>query len=196
MVNRADENWLDRAGTHFEESTGTIPERLAAFPRYVDRSSLARFVIRYELFKKMMHVQGSIVECGVYRGAGLFAFAQLCALFEPLNHRRRVIGFDTFSGFPSVSDSDRGSAVSHTGGLAGAGLAEMQSAVNLYDTDRPFSQAPKVHLVSGDFMATGLSSWRAILISSFPCCTSTSIFANRRPKHSSFSCHGCRQGQS
>jgi hypothetical protein len=70
-----------------------MAERLAAFPRYVNRSSLARFLIRYELFKKIEHVQGSIVERGVYRGAGTFAFAQFCALYEPLNHRRRVIGF-------------------------------------------------------------------------------------------------------
>ena len=154
-VDRSDQDWIHRSETHFENSSGSIAERLAAFPRYVDRSSLGRFVIRYELFKKVHYVQGSIVECGVYRGAGLFAFAQLAALFEPLNHRRRIIGFDTFAGFPSVTASDAGSAESHPGGIAGAGREEMLQAVELYDTDRPFRDVPKVHLVAGDFLETG-----------------------------------------
>ncbi|HZT95216.1 MAG TPA: TylF/MycF/NovP-related O-methyltransferase [Chloroflexota bacterium] len=154
-VDRLDSEWIRRSQQHFETSTGTVAQRLAAFPRYVDRSSLARFVVRYELFRRVLNVQGSIVECGVYRGAGLFAFAQLSALFEPLNHRRRIIGFDTFAGFPSVTDSDSGSAESRIGGISGASESEMRESVELYDVDRPFRDIPKVHLVSGDFLDTG-----------------------------------------
>jgi hypothetical protein len=154
-VDRRDSDWIRQAELHFEHSSGPLTERLAAFPRYADRSSIARFLIRYELFKKVLAVQGSIIECGVYRGAGLFAFAQLAALFEPLNHRRRIIGFDTFSGFPSVTGSDAGSAESRVGGIAGAGEREMREAVELYDVDRPFRDVPKVHLVPGDFMESG-----------------------------------------
>ncbi len=143
------------AERHFLESSGSVTEKLAAFPRFADRSSLSRFIVRYELMKRSLGVQGSIVECGIHNGGGLFTFAQLSSLLEPLNHRRRVIGFDTFAGFPSISEADDGSALAKVGALAGATESELLEAIKLYDRGRPLSEIPKVHLVGGDFMQTG-----------------------------------------
>jgi hypothetical protein len=139
----------------FQQSSASLARKLAAFPRFVDRSSIGRFVARYEIFKRILPVQGSIIECGVSDGFGLFAFAQLSALLEPLNHRRRVIGFDTFSGFPSVSEADIGRENARVGGLAGSSLDELDFAARTYDLARPMSHIPKIHLVAGDFMESG-----------------------------------------
>ena len=49
----------------------------------------------------------SVIECGVNRGYGLMAWAKLSAVLEPVNMSRRIYGFDTFAGFPSVNDKDR-----------------------------------------------------------------------------------------
>ena len=43
--------------------------------------------------KQVLDVNGSIVECGVLHGGGLLTFAKLSAIFEPVNHTRRIIGF-------------------------------------------------------------------------------------------------------
>ncbi len=80
--------------SHFDAAAGATADKLGAFPRFVDRTHLSRFLVRYEIFKLITAVQGSVVECGVYDGAGLFTFAQLSALLEPLNHRRKLFGFD------------------------------------------------------------------------------------------------------
>jgi hypothetical protein len=148
---------LAEAERYFTESRGSISERLEAFPRFIDRSTFARFLVRYELVKLIRDVHGSIVECGVYDGGGLFAFAHACTLLEPLNHRRRVIGFDTFEGFPSVSDQDTTSGYKHvkSGELHGASLEELERAIRLFDSGRALNQIPKVHLVAGDFLETG-----------------------------------------
>src|SRR3954451_16114453 len=90
----------------FESSEAGVLDRLEAFPRFASKRSLARFLCRHELFKRVLDVNGAIVECGVFNGAGLFTWAQLANIFEPVNYNRRVIGFDTFDGFPDVSDSD------------------------------------------------------------------------------------------
>ena len=152
---RIDNEWLARSERLFQEASGSTSDKLAAFPRFVDRSSLSRFLIRYELFKKVLRVQGSIIECGVFRGAGLFSFAQFSALLEPLNHRRRIIGFDTFEGFPSIAAEDAGSTESQVGGYRGADETELRGSIELYDVGRPMASIPKVHLVPGDFMQTG-----------------------------------------
>ena len=36
------------------------------FPKYVRREEMTRLLARIELFKKIINVQGSIIECGVY----------------------------------------------------------------------------------------------------------------------------------
>jgi hypothetical protein len=41
------------------------------FEKYVKRQYLARFLVRYELFKLIKSVKGSIIECGVHQGGGL-----------------------------------------------------------------------------------------------------------------------------
>ena len=155
LAKQIDSDWLQLAEQHFTASSGSLPDKLNAFPSLRNRPALARFIVRYELFKKTLGVQGSVVECGVHNGAGLFTFAHLSALLEPLNHRRKIIGFDTFAGFPSISESDTGSGESHVGGYLGASKEEILQAVELFDASRPLSAIPKIHLVQGDFMETG-----------------------------------------
>lgn len=129
------------------------PEQLADdFPSYIDRQSLARYLVRYELFKEILTVKGSIVECGVYRGASLMLFAQLSACLEPYAFIRKIIGFDTFEGFPHVHPKDGPSAA--MGDLGDTNYELLKAAVELYDSNRPFSQIPKVELIKGDAMKT------------------------------------------
>jgi len=80
--------------TYFKNSIGTNLEKLENFTKYVPRQSIATFLAKYEIFKKIINVQGSIIECGVYNGGGLMAFAQLSAIFEPVNNQRKIIGFE------------------------------------------------------------------------------------------------------
>lgn len=141
---------------YWHESAATVDEKLEAFPKYVSRSALSRFIVKHEIFKRVLPVQGSIVECGVYTGGGLMTWANLSAVYEPLNHRRRVIGFDTFEGFPRVSPIDEmgGADEAKIGGLTAGSKADLESAITLFDADRALSTIPKVHVVEGDFMET------------------------------------------
>ena len=83
-------------------------------------------------------------------------WAQLSAIYEPINHRRRVIGFDTFEGFPSITDHDRlgNSSQAVVGGYNGGFIEDLNLAIKLYDKKRPLGQIPKVEIVKGDFMET------------------------------------------
>ena len=46
------------------------------FPKYALLERIGRFLSRYELFKKIVDVHGSIVECGVGQGSGLIGWHQ------------------------------------------------------------------------------------------------------------------------
>jgi hypothetical protein len=146
---------------YFEQSPGTATEKLETFSKYVPRQDLARFLARYELFTRVKNVQGSIVECGVQLGGGLFSFAKISSILEPYNFQRRIFGFDTFGGFPSIHAkdklglADRKSQHLKAGGFGTKGAYEdIQEAVELYDMNRFLNHIPKVHLIRGDFTKT------------------------------------------
>lgn len=127
------------------------------FSLYAPRQRLARFLVHHELFKKVLSIKGSIIECGVFRGFGLMSWAQLSAVYEPVNYRRKIIGFDTFSGFPDVvaKDIEGGNPNAKRGGLHADVYKELGQAIDLYDANRPLSHIQKVELIRGDFLKTG-----------------------------------------
>ena len=59
--------------TMFRRSKLSIKDKLINFPRFVNRRDIATFINRYEIFKKIINVHGSIIECGVNLGAGFLA---------------------------------------------------------------------------------------------------------------------------
>ena len=154
----ADQKQFDMMQDVFEHSGGSFADRIDAFPKFASRQALAKFLARVEIFRRILNVNGSIVECGVLHGGGLLTYAKLSSLLEPSNHTRKIIGFDTFEGFPSVHKKD-GNASEHTkvGGLVGSNLEDVQRAVSLYDANRPIAHIPKVELVKGDLCKTARS---------------------------------------
>lgn len=137
-----------------------LSEQIEGFAKYASRRALARFLFKYELFKKIVNVHGSIVECGVYNGAGLLAWAKLSSILEPVNYTRKIIGFDTFSGFPSVSSNDTDSGKANdliVGGHSGSTKSNILEAVEIYDANRALSHIPKIELVEGDICVTAKS---------------------------------------
>lgn len=134
---------------YFDTGLGDNIDKLRNFPKYVPRSDLSRFLVKNEIFQHVLNVHGHVVECGVFLGGGLMTWAQLSAIYEPYNHVRRVIGFDTFSGFPSVHEKDEGgSELAVEGGLAADSHDDIMQAIGLYDLNRPIGHIPRVGLSS------------------------------------------------
>jgi hypothetical protein len=78
--------------------TQTTPEALQLYDRFMAETGpdrLQKVLARYELFKMVMNVPGDIVECGVFKGSGIYAWAKFRQLFMP-NNLRQIVGFDFF----------------------------------------------------------------------------------------------------
>jgi hypothetical protein len=80
---------------------------LVSLGLYMRSSALVKILFLNELYELIMDVPGVIIEFGVWWGQNLVIFENLRAIYEPFNQTRRVIGFDTFSGYASFSDKDR-----------------------------------------------------------------------------------------
>lgn len=154
---RSDLTYFAAIADFFERDEADLIEKIDGFPKYASRQTIAKFLTKYEIFKRILHVNGSIVECGVLHGAGLLAWAKLSSILEPVNHTRKVIGFDTFAGFLDVAPEDTGAGASahvEVGGLTGSTLDNVAEAVAVYDMNRPLGHIPKVELVRGDIAKT------------------------------------------
>ncbi len=73
-------------------------ENLAAYDTFLANTGpdrLQKILARSELFRMTLDIPGDIVECGVFKGSGLYTWAKLMCLFKP-NNEFRIIGFDFF----------------------------------------------------------------------------------------------------
>lgn len=143
----------------FEDSDLSLAYKLQAFPLWVRRQDMAYLFAKYEIFKQIVHVNGSIVECGVFVGGGTMTWLHCSSILEPYNHTRKIIGFDTFSGFPQIDDSDKKTGTSehlHVGGLnvSHSMQDELTRLVKIHDRNRPLSHVNKVELIKGDACET------------------------------------------
>jgi hypothetical protein len=140
----------------FEKNPETWETKIENFPKYVRRQNLTRFLALYEIFKRIIPVKGSIVECGVNRGFGVMSWAKMSAILEPVNLTRKVYGFDTFSGFPSVAEQDRAHSTGapSSGDLAASDYDEILELASANDSTRFLGHVPKVKLIKGDATQT------------------------------------------
>lgn len=145
-------NNIERIFTNCPDS---VEVKLENFPKYVRRQHLKRFLALYELFKLLLPVKGSIIECGVFRGFGLMSWAKLSTMLEPENLTRRIYGFDTFEGFPSTHNKDQ-STFKKTGAgeLSSDSYNELLQIIKEYDTDRFLGHIGKVEIIKGDIVKT------------------------------------------
>lgn len=150
---KVEQNLFEEYAEYFENSKLPTINKLQNFTKYVRRQDLSRFLAKNELYNLQLDISGSIVECGTYMGGGAMTFAQLDSINAPYNHNRKVIVFDTFEGFPSVSLKDTNSEIDYKkGDLATLDNMEdeLGKAIELYDKNRPLNHISKVELVKGD----------------------------------------------
>jgi len=116
---------------------------------------LGNILSHYELYKKIVHVPGDIVECGVFKGGSLIQFASFRELLEN-EKSRKIIGFDAFGSFPappSREDSDIKSDKDFIQGWNESFAEEFLTKEDIYDS-LAHKGIGNVELVAGDIMET------------------------------------------
>ncbi|MCK4650933.1 class I SAM-dependent methyltransferase [Candidatus Babeliales bacterium] len=64
-----------------------------------DIRRISKLLAHYELYKKIVHLPGQVIEFGVYKGNSLIRFLTFREILES-PYSRKVIGFDIFGQFP------------------------------------------------------------------------------------------------
>lgn len=153
---KSDFEYLEKLSEFFDKSIGTNIEKLQNFSKFVPRQDLTNFLAKYELFKKILSVPGSIIECGLGFGGGLMTFAHLSSIFEPINFERKIIGFDSFSGLTKISEEDKLSVskFAKVGGFSINSYDDLKECVELFDKNRFLNHVQKIEIIKGDAVQT------------------------------------------
>lgn len=156
MSREQEQVYFEQLPNYFNSACGSTLDKLNNFSKFVPRQALATFLYKYELYQHILSLHGSIVECGVHYGGGAFTFAQLSSILEPYNYQRKIIAFDTYEGFPEVTEEDftteQGREVAKVGAFKVEGGIDddLVKCRELYDLNRPLGHVNKVEFIKGD----------------------------------------------
>jgi Macrocin-O-methyltransferase (TylF) len=134
-----------------------IRHHLDLFPVYTSRRAFIRQLAHYELFKMTIDLPGHYIDFGVYFGKSFFTWHKFLEIFTPTATHKKVIGFDTFVGFPNLvsEDGKNDSAIQkEPGGLSSASfLDEFLELLDLHNQDAVLP-AGRGTIIQGDVCKT------------------------------------------
>jgi len=138
--------------SYFKDSPIPDDEILSNLGLFLNRQTLSRIIFMHELYKKIINVHGIIVEFGVRWGQNLALFSSFRGMYEPYNYNRKIVGFDTFSGYPEISDKDGNSEIIKKGAYSVTENYEkyLGMILDYHEKESPLSHIKKYELVKGD----------------------------------------------
>lgn len=140
------------------ETTPLPPDQLLVnLALYMRSPVVAKLLYVDELYRKIVNIPGVIMEFGVWWGANLALFQSLRAVHEPYNYARKVIGFDTFEGYPQPATQDGAHELAAQGQYTVGGgqyLDHLRGVLDYHEVENVLSQVVKYELVQGDATQT------------------------------------------
>ncbi len=137
---------------HFKSCPIPEDQVLSNLGLFLNSKTLARLLFLDHMYQQMIEVQGIIMEFGTRWGQNLAVLAALRGIYEPFNRHRRIIGFDTFQGFPSISSQDGTSDMMRPGELAVTENYEayLTRIMELQEQDNPLGHIRKFEMRAGN----------------------------------------------
>ena len=135
-----------------------IPENelLENLGLFIKRKDLTRVLFMNEIYQKQVDVHGVIMEFGCRWGQNMALFESFRGIYEPYNHNRKIIGFDTFSGFLKIDKKDAISDVAKVGYYATTPGYEkyLGKVLEYHESESPISHIKKFEIIKGDATIT------------------------------------------
>ena len=137
---------------HFRKCPIPDDQLLSNLGLFLNSKNLSRILFMNHLYQQIIDVPGIVVEFGVRWGQNLALFAALRGIYDAFNRHRKIVGFDTFEGFPEVSQNDGHSDMIRQGNLTVTEgyAAYLEEVMQFQERDNPLSHIRKFELRAGD----------------------------------------------
>ena len=136
----------------FQNSPIPDDQLLSNLGLFINSKNLSRILFMDFIYKKIIDVQGIIIEFGVRWGQNISLFSALRGIYEPYNRHRKIVGFDTFEGFPKIHDKDGKSEMMKKGQLSLTEEYEkyLEKILISQEQDNPLNHIKKFEICKGD----------------------------------------------
>lgn len=144
---------------------GKVPDWRTAFeimPTSLTSKNLARLLFLNHVYQQIVNVHGVVMDFGTRYGTNAVVFSNLRSIYEPFNRHRKVVAFDTFEGFPSISPEDGNSKLMTKGNLAlpfGYDTI-LREILRLHEQLNPAPHVVKHEVIKGDVCETLLAYFK------------------------------------
>lgn len=148
---------------HFASSPIPEDQILSNLALYINSKTLSRILFMDHLYKQVIDVMGSVFEFGTRWGPNVAQFAALRGIYDPFNRHRKIVAFDTFTGFPKINSEDHMSSdankefnMMEEGHLTCSEGYEvyLEKIMEFQEQDNPLNHIKKFEIVKGDATKT------------------------------------------
>ena len=103
----SEENKIDRESLNLFRNCPIPEDQLFEnLGLFLNAKNFSRILFMHHIYKQIIQVPGVIMDFGTRWGNNLALFSIFRGIYEPFNRHRKLIGFDTFTGFPSINKKD------------------------------------------------------------------------------------------
>ena len=117
---------------------------------FLTSKNLARILFFNEIYNKILHKEGVIMEFGIRWGQNIALLSALRGLFEPYNIKRKIIGFDIFDGFKNNSKKDFDEFPEGSLKLPKDYEKYINAILECIENDNPVNHIKKYEIIKGD----------------------------------------------
>lgn len=138
---------------HLMDTVPLAPEELADnLALFLRRQPLTDLLSIDALYRMVLDIPGVIMEFGVHRGRHIALMTALRSVYEPYNPHRRIVGFDTFTGFPDVAHVDEIGRSARAGSFSlPEGYADyLRQVLDAHESAEHLEHIQRTLLVQGD----------------------------------------------
>ncbi len=121
---------------------------------FLTPAALSRVLFMNHLYQQILNVQGVVIEFGCRWGQSLALFSALRGIYEPFNRLRKIVGFDTFQGFPGVSPKDGSQMVPGAYAVTPDYQKYLETILSLQEKESPLPHLKKFEVIKGDATET------------------------------------------
>lgn len=119
---------------------------------FLTAKNFSRILFMHHVYRQILDIPGIVMDFGTRWGQNLALFATFRGMYEPFNRHRKVVGFDTFAGFPRVTAQDGGSDLMTAGnvGVTPEYAAYLRCLMECHEQLNPLAHIRKFEIVEGD----------------------------------------------
>ena len=146
----------DQFAEHFRNCPIPDDQILSNLGLFTNSKTISRMLFMDHIYRQIVNVMGVVMEFGTRWGPNLAQFAALRGIYEPFNRHRKIIGFDTFSGFTKIDSKDGTSDMMKVGHLKVTEHYKdyLEKVLQLQEQNNPLEHIKKFELIAGDATKT------------------------------------------